>query len=131
MSYNPASPDPHYENVPDDLPPIFLHLEPRKIALSLPCRVVLAAYKAGCGTVDWRHYPITIKPYCVLRRALQLGGTGSDESSRGGMVVDLGNERDVADCVLRAHGRPRSNANASASMDGSGGGGYETAGSEA
>jgi len=43
-------------------------------------------------------------------------------------VIDLGNERDVPNYVLRAHGRPRSSASASASVDG--GGGYETAASE-
>ena len=69
---------------------------------------ILAAIERGCdarGSVAG-DYHITIKPYCILRRALQLGGTGSDESGRGGVVVDLGNERDVADYVLRAHGRP-------------------------
>ena len=43
-------------------------------------------------------------------------------------MIDLGNERDVADYVLRAHGCLRSSA--SASVDGGDGGGYETAASE-
>jgi len=107
----------------DMVPP----LAPRKIALSSVRRVVLVAYSPERGTIDWRHYRITIKPYGVsrrVRRALQLGGGGG----AGGAVIDLGNERDVANYVLRAHGRPRSSASASASVDG--GGGYETAASE-
>ena len=69
---------------------------------------ILAAIECGCdarGSVAG-NYHITIKLYCVSRRTLQLGSTGSDESGRGGMVVDLGNKRDVADYVLHAHGCP-------------------------
>jgi ribosome biogenesis protein SSF1/2 len=100
---------------------LFPPLAPRKIALSSARRVVLVAYNAERGTVDWRHYRITVKPYGVsrrVRRALQLGGTSG---AGGGATIDLGNERDVADYVLRAHGGPRSSASAS---------GYETAASE-
>ena len=114
---------------------LFPPLAPRKIALSSARRVVLVAYNAERGTIDWRHYRITVKPYGVsrrVRRALQLGGTsaggGGGGGGGGGAVIDLGNERDVADYVLRAHGGPRSSA--SASVDGGGGGGYETAASE-
>ena len=60
-----------------------------------------------------------------MRRALHLGGTGGS----GDAMIDLGNERDVADYVLRAHRGPRSSA--SARVDGGGGGGgYKTASSE-
>ena len=43
-------------------------------------------------------------------------------------MIDLGNEKDIADYVLHAHGSPRSSA--SASVDGGGGGGHETEASE-
>ena len=107
---------------------LFPPLAPRKIALSSARRVVLVAYNAERGTIDWRHYRITVKPYGVsrrVRRALQLGGAGGGA----GAVIDLGNERDVANYVLRAHGGPRSSATASVD-GGGGGGGYETAASE-
>jgi len=110
---------------------LFPPLAPRKIALSSARRVVLVAYNAERGTIDWRHYRITVKPYGVsrrVRRALQLGGTSGGGGGGGGdAVIDLGNEKDVADYVLRAHGGPRSSASASV---GGGGGGYETAASE-
>ena len=43
-------------------------------------------------------------------------------------MIDLGNEKDIADYVLHAHGSPQSSA--SASMDGGGGGGHKTEASE-
>ena len=59
-----------------------------------------------------------------MRRALYLGGTGGS----GDAMIDLGNERDVADYVLPSHRGPRSSA--SARVDGGGGGRYKTASSE-
>lgn len=106
---------------------LFPPLAPRKIALSSARRVVLVAYNAERGTIDWRHFRITVKPYGVSRRVrrvlLGAGAAGGAAATSGG-VIDLGNEKDVADYVLRAHGGPRSNASAS------GDGGYETAASE-
>jgi ribosome biogenesis protein SSF1/2 len=107
---------------------LFPPLAPRKIALSSARRVVLVAYNAERGTIDWRHFRITVKPYGVSRRVrrvlLGTGGATAAAAAASGGVIDLGNEKDVADYVLRAHGGPRSSA--SASVDG----GYETAGSE-
>jgi ribosome biogenesis protein SSF1/2 len=124
-SFPPPGPTtpPHLALVMKTFQTLFPPLAPRKIALSSARRVVLVAYNAERGTVDWRHYRITVKPYGVsrrVRRALQLGGT-SGAGGGGGATIDLGNERDVADYVLRAHGGPRSSASA---------GGYETAASE-
>ena len=124
-SPGPTTP-PHLALVMKTFQTLFPPLAPRKIALSSARRVVLVAYNAERGTVDWRHYRITVKPYGVsrrVRRALQLGGASG--AGGGGATIDLGNERDVADYVLRAHGGPRSSASASASA-----GGYETAASE-
>ena len=103
---------------------LFPPLAPHKLALSSARRVVLVAYNAERGTIDWRHFRITVKPYGVSRRVRRvLQGTTSATVRRGGggAVLDLGNEKDVADYVLRAHG-----VRAGASVDG----GYETAASE-
>jgi ribosome biogenesis protein SSF1/2 len=105
---------------------LFPPLAPHKLALSSARRVVLVSYNADRGTIDWRHFRITVKAYGVSRRVRRvLQGTGA--TARGGSgggggagaVLDLGNEKDVADYVLRARG-------GGASTDG----GYETAASE-
>ena len=87
---------------------LFPPLAPHKLALSSARRVVLVAYNADHGTIDWRHFRITVKPYGVSRRVRRvLHGTGTTVRGRdggSGAVLDLGNERDVADYVLRAHG---------------------------
>ena len=109
---------------------LFPPLAPHKLALSSARRVVLVAYNADRGTIDWRHFRITVKPYGVSRRVRRvLQGTGATARSSGagaaagagGAVLDLGNEKDVADYVLRARG-----ARSGVSVDG----GYETAASE-
>ena len=104
---------------------LFPPLAPHKLALSSARRVVLVAYNADRGTIDWRHFRITVKPYGVSRRVRRvLQGTGATARSGtggGGAVLDLGNEKDVADYVLRARG-----SRSGPSMDG----GYETAASE-
>jgi len=84
--------------IPNALP----SLAPRTLALSSARRVVLVVYNAERGTIDWRHFRSTIKLYGVSRRILQGAGTGTGDGI--GAVLDLGNERDVADYVLRAHG---------------------------
>jgi ribosome biogenesis protein SSF1/2 len=104
---------------------LFPPLAPHKLALSSARRVVLVAYNEDRGTIDWRHFRITVKPYGVSRRVRRvLQGTGATARSGGGgsgsgVVLDLGNEKDVADYVLRARG-------GGTSVDG----GYETAASE-
>ncbi|KAF7975289.1 hypothetical protein HWV62_10050 [Athelia sp. TMB] len=78
---------------------LFPPLAPQSLALSAARRVVLVSYNAEAGTVDWRHYVITVKPYGVSKRVRRvLGGAGSEG------VLDLGSERDVADFLLRKHG---------------------------
>jgi ribosome biogenesis protein SSF1/2 len=111
---------------------LFPPLAPHKLALSSARRVVLVAYNAERDTIDWRHFRITVKPYGVSRRVRRvLQGTGATVRSGGagaggsGAVLDLGNEKDVADYVLRAHGGGRG-GRGDASVDG----GYETAASE-
>jgi len=86
---------------------LFPPLAPHKLALSSARRVVLVAYNAERGTIDWRHFRITVKPYGVsrrVRRVLQGSSTAGASAGGGGAMLDLGNEKDVADYVLRARG---------------------------
>jgi ribosome biogenesis protein SSF1/2 len=109
---------------------LFPPLAPHKLALSSARRVVLVAYNAERGSVDFRHFRITVKPFGVsrrLRRVLQGAATAATTTttttrgsgSSGRAVLDLGNEKDVADYVLRA-------ARGASVVDG-----YETAVSDA
>ncbi|KAH9951287.1 Brix-domain-containing protein [Amylocystis lapponica] len=73
---------------------LFPPLAPQTLSLSSARRVVLVAYNAARGTVDLRHFLITVKPYGVSRRVRRVLDRG----------VDLGSARDVADFVLRGAG---------------------------
>ena len=92
---------------------LFPPLAPHKLALSSARRIVLVAYNAERGTIDWRHFRITVKPYGVSRRVRRVlqgnGASGASAGAGGGggggsAMLDLGNEKDVADYVLRARG---------------------------
>ncbi|KAI6110043.1 Brix domain-containing protein [Pisolithus sp. B1] len=103
---------------------MFPPLSPKSMSLSGARRIVLIAYNAERGTVDFRHYIITVKPYGVSKRVRRvLEGTSQKSSGSSSMtrVLDLGNERDVADFLLRKRGErgPESEA------------GYESAASSA
>jgi len=88
---------------------LFPPLSPKTISLSSARRVVLVSYNAERGTVDFRHYVITVKPYGVskrVRRVLEVPSV-TDIKKAGGSssgVLDLGNEKDVADFLLRRRG---------------------------
>lgn len=98
---------------------LFPPLSPHTLSLSSARRVVLISYNADRGTVDFRHYIIKVKPYGVSKRVRRVleGATSSTKSSSG--VLDLGNEKDVADFLLRKRGEPGPD------------GGYESAASSA
>jgi len=85
---------------------LFPPLSPKTISLSSARRVVLVSYNAERGTVEFRHYLITVKPYGVSRRVRKVleGATTKSSSSHG--FLDLGNEKDVADFLLRKKGEP-------------------------
>ena len=131
-SFPPPGPSapPHLTLVMKTFQTLFPPLAPHKLALSSARRVVLVAYNAERGTIDWRHFRIAVKPYSVSRRVRRIlqGATATTTtaaaaatavtSATRGAVLDLGNERDVADYVLRGAG--------GASVDG-----YESAVSEA
>lgn len=78
---------------------MFPPLSPKSVTLSSARRVVLVSYNASRGTIDWRHYLITVKPYGVSKRVRKvLSGTTKKD------FLDLGNEKDVADFLLRKGG---------------------------
>lgn len=83
---------------------LFPPLSPKSLTLSTARRVVLVSYNAERGTVEWRHFIITVKAYGVSRRIRKVLEGTSKSSSAG--VLDLGNEKDVADFLLRRKGEP-------------------------
>jgi len=82
---------------------LFPPLSPHTLALSSARRVVLVSYNPERGTVDFRHYVITVKPYGVSKRVRRVL-EGAQKASGG--ILDLGNEKDVADFLLRKRGEP-------------------------
>lgn len=86
---------------------LFPPLSPHTLSLSSARRVVLIAYNPDKGTVDFRHYLITVKPYGVSKRVRRvLEGTSAKSTSSSKAYLDLGNEKDVADFFLRRKGEP-------------------------
>ena len=85
---------------------LFPPLSPKTITLSSARRVVLVSYNAERGTIDFRHYLITVKPYGVSKRVRKVleGATSKSTTTHG--FLDLGNEKDVADFLLRKKGEP-------------------------
>jgi len=124
-SFPPPSPTtpPHIPLLMKSFQTLFPPLAPQTLSLSSARRVVLVSYNAGRGTVDFRHYVITVKPYGVSRRVRRVleGATtaSSEKASRSSRILDLGNENDVADFVLRKRGESAPD------------GGYESAASSA
>src|SRR5215510_11800112 len=80
---------------------LFPPLAPKTLSLSSCRRVVLISYNADRGTVDFRHYLITVKPYGVSKRVSRVLD-GAKKSTTG--FLDLGKEKDVADFLLRKKG---------------------------
>jgi len=102
-SFPPPSPTtpPHLPLLMKSFQSLFPPLSPHTLSLSSARRVVLVAYNPDRGTVDFRHYIITVKPYGVskrVRRVLEGGGPKQSE------FLDLGNEKDIADFLLRKRG---------------------------
>lgn len=89
---------------------LFPPLSPHTLSLSSARRIVLISYNADRGTVDFRHYLITVKPYGIskrIRRVLEGAATKKPSQSHSETgVLDLGNEKDVADFLLRKKGEP-------------------------
>ncbi|KAI0721625.1 Brix domain-containing protein [Cerioporus squamosus] len=109
-SFPPPGPTtpPHLTLMMKTFQSLFPPLSPHTLSLSSARRVVLISYNAEHGTVDFRHYLITVKPYGVskrIRRILEGATAKSTSHSQTGML-DLGNEKDVADFLLRRKGEP-------------------------
>lgn len=85
---------------------LFPPLSPKTLSLSSARRVVLVSYNADRGTIDFRHYLITVKPYGVSKRVRKVLEGGATKASATKGVLDLGNEKDVADFLLRKKGEP-------------------------
>lgn len=108
-SFPPPSPNtpPHLPLLMKAFQSMFPPLAPNSMSLSGARRIVLVAYNPERGTIDFRHYLITVKPYGVSKRVRRVleGAKKSTSTSMTG-VLDLGNEKDVADFLLRKRGEP-------------------------
>ncbi|KAF8969890.1 Brix domain-containing protein [Flammula alnicola] len=119
-SFPPPSPTtpPHLPLLVKSFQSLFPPLSPHTLSLSSARRVVLISYNAERGTIDFRHYIIQVKPYGVSKRVRRVLEGATHSSTKSG-VLDLGNEKDVADFLLRKRGEPGPE------------GGYESAASSA
>ncbi|EJD53272.1 Brix-domain-containing protein [Auricularia subglabra TFB-10046 SS5] len=101
-SFPQPGPDtpPHLTLMQKSFQSMFPALSPASLKLSEARRVVLVSYSAERNTVDVRHYLISVRPYGVskrIRRVLESASTSKP-------VLDLSNEQDVADFLLRKPG---------------------------
>ncbi|KZT41995.1 Brix-domain-containing protein [Sistotremastrum suecicum HHB10207 ss-3] len=83
---------------------MFPPLSPQTLTLSAARRVVLITYNAEKGTIDWRHYLITVRPYGVSKRVRRVVEGITKGSSKSSEMLNLANEKDIADFVLRKRG---------------------------
>lgn len=120
-SFPPPSPTtpPHIPLLMKSFQTLFPPLAPHTLSLSSARRVVLVSYNADRDTVDFRHYVITVKPYGVSRRVRRVLESATAVTSTSSGILNLGNEKDVADFLLRERGER--------GLDG----GYESAASSA
>ncbi|KAI0374741.1 Brix-domain-containing protein [Pilatotrama ljubarskyi] len=107
-SFPPPSPTtpPHLTLMMKTFQSMFPPLSPQTLSLSSARRVVLIHYNAERGTVDFRHYLITVKPYGVSKRIRRILEGAAAKSHSHTATLDLGNEKDVADFLLRKKGEP-------------------------
>ncbi|KAJ3508670.1 hypothetical protein NLJ89_g5627 [Agrocybe chaxingu] len=117
-SPSPTTP-PHLPLLMKSFQSLFPPLSPHTLSLSAARRVVLISYNAERDTIDFRHYIIKVKPYGVSKRVRRVLDAASHAGKSSSGVLDLGNERDVADFLLRKRGEPGPD------------GGYESAASSA
>lgn len=106
-SFPQASPTtPHLNLLVKSFQSLFPPLSPHSLQLSNARRVVLVSYNADRDTIDMRHYIITVKPYGISRRMRRVLEGASSKTSSTSKILDLGNEKDVADFLLRKRGEP-------------------------
>ncbi|KZV85108.1 Brix-domain-containing protein [Exidia glandulosa HHB12029] len=103
-SFPPPGPQtpPHLTLVQKTFQSMFPALSPASLKLSEARRVVLVAYNAERDTVDMRHFLISVRPYGVSKRVRRV----LESATSAKPVLDLGNEQDVADFLLRKPGEP-------------------------
>ncbi|KAF9505843.1 hypothetical protein BS47DRAFT_487908 [Hydnum rufescens UP504] len=100
-SPGPGTPS-HLPLVMKSFQSLFPPLSPSTISLSSARRVVLISYNAERGTVDFRHYLISVRAAGISRRVRKImDGAVGKPKAKGGKILDLGNEKDVADYLLR------------------------------
>ncbi|KAG1904123.1 Brix-domain-containing protein [Suillus fuscotomentosus] len=109
-SFPPPSPEtpPHLPLLMKSFQSLFPPLSPNSMSLSNCRRIVLIAYNADRGTVEFRHYVITVKPYGISKRVRRVleGAPKKSLANPSSGFLDLGNEKDVADFLLRKRGEP-------------------------
>ncbi|KAL0061090.1 rRNA-binding ribosome biosynthesis protein [Marasmius tenuissimus] len=101
----PSEAPPHLNLVMKAFQSLFPSLSPHTLKLSSARRVVLVAYNSERGTIDFRHYIITVKAYGVSKRVRRLvEGDAASKNTTASGIPDLGLEKDIADFVLRKRG---------------------------
>ncbi|KAG7086701.1 hypothetical protein E1B28_002637 [Marasmius oreades] len=102
----PSEAPPHLNLIMKAFQSLFPSLSPHTLKLSNARRVVLVAYNSERGTIDFRHYIITVKAYGVSKRVRRIleGGTAPKNTTGSTAMLDLGREKDIADFVLRKRG---------------------------
>ena len=94
---------PHLTLIMKTFQMIFLYLVPCKITLSSACHVVLIAYNAEHGMVDWRHYCITVTRHSVAHPPAQWHGWCWWWRQRGNRFGEQEGRRRLQTCVIQ-HG---------------------------
>lgn len=98
---------------------LFPPIQVQSMKLSQARRIVLLNYNSNSGTIDWRHYLISVRPVGVSKSVRRVVEGSRSRGTRGGLP-DLSSTQDISDYVL---GRTTS----SGSVDGE----FETDASEA
>lgn len=82
---------------------LFPPIQVQTMHLSSARRIVLLNYHEETGTIDWRHYLISVRPVGVSRRVRKVveGSSASARSSKlARSLPDLGKAGDIADYLL-------------------------------
>ncbi|PWN40537.1 Brix-domain-containing protein [Ceraceosorus guamensis] len=82
---------------------LFPPINVQRMALSSARRIVLLSYDDATGTIDWRHYLITVRPVGVskkVRRVIEGTSSKSTGGIKGGKIPDLSNAQDISSYLL-------------------------------
>ncbi|SPO28565.1 related to SSF1 - Nucleolar protein involved in the assembly of the large ribosomal subunit [Ustilago trichophora] len=81
---------------------LFPPIQVQTMKLSQARRIVLLNYNSATGTIDWRHYLISVRPVGVsksVRRVIE-GTRSSRTSSSSSKLPNLSNAQDISDYIL-------------------------------